>query len=144
MTGEREATILNRVMLAVTQIGTRIFRNSVGLGWQGQIHRFSKIKQITVRAGDILISNPRALKSGLCNGSSDLIGWHTVTITEDMVMQKVAVFVAVETKSEQGFLSEEQSNFLGEVRNAGGIAIEARSAEETARAIQLWFEGHPF
>lgn len=141
MSGESEATILNRVMLAVTNVGARVFRNHVGLGWQGSIHRFSKVRQITVQPGDVLVRGARALKAGLCNGSSDLIGWQPVEVTKEMVGRKLAVFLALETKRvEQGFLTPEQSQFLEQVIKAGGIGLEARDAEETAKSVLLWHD----
>lgn len=135
---ESEATILNRVMLAISNVGARCFRNHVGLGWQGQIHRFTRVRDVTVRPGDVLVRNATALKAGLCNGSSDLIGWRTVKVTADMVGREVAVFMAVETKSESGRLTEEQGNFLNQVKLAGGIAMESRNAEETALIVANW------
>lgn len=105
---------------------TRIFRNNVGTGWQGK----------SVRKGTVLIiENPRPLHAGLCEGSSDLIGWTTVEVTPDMVGRKVAVFTAVEVKTNKGRVSDEQANFIQQVRNAGGIAGVARSEDEALKLL---------
>jgi hypothetical protein len=77
----------------------------------------------------------RVVRYGLCKGSSDLIGWRTVDITEDMVGQRVAVFVALEVK-DRGRLTPEQAGFLEVVRRAGGIAAEVRSVEDAEAALR--------
>ena len=51
-------------------------------------------------------------------------------VTEDMVGQKIAVFLAVETKSPGKKPTKEQSAFLAAVKLAGGIAVLARSVSE--------------
>lgn len=138
MAGESEATLLNRVMLAVTNVGARIFRNQVGLGWQGRVSRFTTVKQITVHPGDVLVRDARALKSGLCNGASDLIGWKSIEITPAMAGKRIAVFVAIETKSDTGKLTDEQENFLIQVLSAGGIGIAAYDVDLTSHEVLAW------
>jgi hypothetical protein len=70
---------------------------------------------------------------GLGNGTSDLIGWRSTTITPDMVGQRVAVFVACEVKDPEGRSDPkhlaEQKAFVNTVRDAGGIAGFATSVE---------------
>ena len=73
---------------------------------------------------------------GLVVGSSDLIGWTSVTVTPDMVGQKLALFTAIEVKTATGRVRKEQTNFIDRVREAGGLAGIARTVEE-ARAIIL-------
>lgn len=100
-----ESTILKEVMLKASELGYRVFRNNVGVAFQ---------------------PNGQVIKYGLHNGSSDLIGWHSVVVTQDMVGKKLAVFLAIETKNKRGKVTTEQKNFLREVDAAGGIAILAR------------------
>jgi hypothetical protein len=69
----------------------------------------------------------------LLPGTSDLIGWHTVEITHEMVGLRLAVFAAVEVK-DLDTPTEAQLNFIEQVRAAGGLAGVAHSAEE-AEAI---------
>ena len=66
--------------------------------------------------------NDRYVSYGLGKGSSDLIGWTSVTITPDMVGQKVAIFTAIELKTENDRASKEQKNFIKIVQAAGGFA----------------------
>jgi hypothetical protein len=70
---------------------------------------------------------------GLCKGSADLIGWRTVTVTPDMVGQRIAVFTSIEVKTPTGRLRPEQQQWLDAVQAAGGIAGVARSVEDAQR-----------
>jgi hypothetical protein len=68
----------------------------------------------------------RKVKYGLVNGSADLIGWRTLTITQEMVGTQVAQFVSVEVKTSKGRTSSEQENWKEQVTKHGGLAIVAR------------------
>ncbi len=68
-------------------------------------------------------------------GGSDLIGWKTVEITAEMVGKRVAVFLAVEVKSRNGKLTEDQLSFLTAVRNAGGIGLVPYSIEDAMEGL---------
>jgi hypothetical protein len=72
---------------------------------------------------------------GLCPGSSDLIGYRSMTITPDMVGQTVAVFCAVEVKAERGRPTAEQTAFLEHISSAGGRAGIARSVGDAHRIL---------
>jgi hypothetical protein len=54
-------------------------------------------------------------------GGSDLI---------EMVGQKIAVFLAIEVKTDAGKLTAAQGNFIEKINAHGGIAGVARSVEE--------------
>jgi hypothetical protein len=73
------------------------------------------------------------VRYGLQPGSSDLIGWRTVTITPEMVGQQVAVFTSIEVKTATGRVKPEQQQWLDAVQAAGGIAGVARSVEDALR-----------
>ena len=53
-----------------------------------------------------------------------------MTITPDMVGQRVAVFTSIEVKTPTGRLTPAQQAWLGAVHNAGGIAGIARSVRD--------------
>jgi hypothetical protein len=131
-----ETTLLHRLLLAFTRTGTRVFRNQVGMGWQGKVFHITTHMSVQVAPGDVVIKHARPLRSGLCPGSSDCIGWKTVEITPQLVGQRIAAFVAVEVKTDRGRLSEEQQNFLRAVRDAGGIAIEARNVNDAVTDLE--------
>lgn len=128
---ENDAT--NLVRLACSKIGDVTFRNNVGLGWVGRMIRQISAKgkyTLDLDAGDVILKAPHKVKYGLMDGSADLIGWRTITITPDMVGKKVAVFLSPEIKSEDGQLEPAQRTWMNNVRAAGGIAFVARKPED--------------
>lgn len=96
----------------------RWFRNNVSLAWAGD--------ELDRRGNLLVITNPRPIHAGLCKGSSDLIGWKSVKITEDMVGRTVAIFQAKEVKTPGVAATEDQYNFLRQLRAAGGLASLTR------------------
>ncbi len=127
---ESEKKIQNDILLKVSKSKlVRLFRNNTGMAWTGEI--------ISRAAGMMTIKNPRPFHGGLVKGSSDLIGYKIVTVTEDMVGQELAVFSAVEVKAAQGRTTPEQEQFLRTIREAGGIAEVVRSPEEAARLFGI-------
>lgn len=85
--------------------------------------------------GKIPIKGNRLIRFGLTPGSSDLIGWTPVEITQDMVGQHVAVFTAIEVKTETGKPTDSQQYFIARVKADGGYAGVARSVEDGMRVI---------
>jgi uncharacterized protein YndB with AHSA1/START domain len=111
----------------------RLFRNNVGMAWVGVPVR----KWATVEAQYITLKDPRPIKFGLIEGSSDYIGWDAITITPEMIGKKVAVFTAIETKKDsRAKKSKEQKTFIQNVQQAGGKAGFASTTEEAERIIQ--------
>ena len=78
----------------------------------------------------------RLVKFGLCKGSSDLIGFKTITITPDMVGQNIAVFSAIEVK-DKGKATSDQKKFINIIKNAGGFAGIARDIEEAKKILDV-------
>jgi len=108
----------------------RIFRNTVGRAYQGRVE-FNAIGP-----GRHVIHGARVVEFGLGTGSPDLVGWRTVTITPDMVGQKVAVFCGVEVKAEGGKPTIEQERFIGLMQRMGAFAGVARSVGEASAIVQ--------
>lgn len=126
-----ESDIFKDIMVYVSTIGSRIFRNNTAMAWAGKsIQRISKDM--------ILIEKPRPIKAGLFIGSSDGIGWYKVKISEKMLGKTVAIFLAIETKSEKGKTTIEQENFIEAVNKAGGIGFVARSVKEVEEHLKQW------
>lgn len=113
-----ETDIQQRIRLALgTRSDLRLFRNQVG-------------QLPDPRTG-------RPVQFGLARGSADLIGWRTITITPDMVGQRLAVFTSLEVKTFTGRLTPAQHNWLGAVRGAGGMAGVARSVADALQIVDL-------
>jgi len=110
------------IRLALSNGDSRVFRNNVGVGWTGTVKRLP--------GGRVLIEDARPLDAGLCKGSSDLIGWKSITVTPEMVGRSLAVFVAVEVKGPKTRITPEQTNFIDRVISAGGLAGIARSVKD--------------
>lgn len=106
-----------RIRLALSRGAARLWRNNTGC---------------------LPDANGRMVRFGLCKGSADLIGYTTVTVTPDMVGQRVAVFTAVEVKTPTGRPTPEQTAFLKHIQDAGGRAGIARSIDDAVRIT----EGH--
>lgn len=104
-----ESDLYPRAMLIATERGDRLFRNNVG-GFRTLDGRF--------------------IRTGLCVGSHDLIGWRSVTITPEMVGMKIAQFVGLEAKSQRGKLTKEQLAFAEILNLAGGLASVVRTEED--------------
>jgi hypothetical protein len=83
-----------------------------------------------------MLKDPRPLHAGLCQGSSDLIGYTTIKITPEMVGKDLAIFTALEVKTTTGRATPKQVNFIEQVRKSGGIAGIVRTPEEAVNIIQ--------
>lgn len=114
---ESESDLQNRIRLAVSRHDVCIFRNNVGL---------------------FRTQDGRMVKTGLCKGSSDLIGWTTVTIRPQDVGRKVAVFTGLEVKLPRGRATDEQLNFVRVVRESGGIGGIVKSVDDAIGLIKDW------
>jgi hypothetical protein len=77
----------------------------------------------------------RPVQFGLARGSADLIGWRTVTVTPEMVGQRIAVFTSLEIKTPTGRLTPAQHAWLGAVRSAGGVAGVARTVSDAVHIV---------
>jgi hypothetical protein len=124
----KESPLMRQIQLAAARIGVHLFRNNVGNGYVGEIVR-------VLPNGDVVLRRWRRIQFGLAPGSSDLIGWRTATITHDMVGHERAQFIACETKTTRGVITEEQTAFVTAVHSAGGLALVPRSVDEALAAL---------
>lgn len=130
---------LNLAFNKIAGFGSRIFRNNVGLAWSGKKKfQASAITMFKLLPGDVVLSYARPIKFGLCEGSSDKIGWTQVVITEEMVGKNIAVFTAIEEKKQTGKATEIQKNFLSTVSKLGGIAILVRSLDDLKNGLDAY------
>ena len=111
-----ETTLQQQIRLALgTRPDARLFRNQVG-------------SLPDPRTG-------RLVTFGLAKGSADLIGWRTVTITPEMVGQRLAVFTSIEVKTPTGRIAPAQQHWLAAVQGAGGFAGIARSVPDALQIV---------
>ena len=106
-----ETKLQREIHAAINTGSARLFRNNVGFDKTNRVHY------------------------GLCVGSSDLIGFHTRTITPNDVGKQIAVFVAMEVKTTSGRVSPDQKRFIEFVKNAGGIAGVVRSVSDAINLL---------
>lgn len=114
-----EVELMRQIQLKASELGHRLWRNNVGVGWVGPQVRVSHSQMIMMHPGDVLIRNAKPLHAGLAEGSSDLIG-----------ITKNGQFQAVEVKAPKGRLREGQESFLNMVKRLGGLGFEVRSLED--------------
>lgn len=105
-----EKSVEKNLILYCSKKGSIVFKNNVGTA----VKEYNGKKYF--------------IHFGLCEGSSDLIGWTPVTITPDMVGQKIGVFTAIEVKQNKNGkyqATKAQKNFINAVKQAGGFACVA-------------------
>jgi hypothetical protein len=112
-----EADLMRHLQKRASELGARLFRQNSGVAWVGRIIEHTRTR--------IVLENPRPFHAGV-PGMADLGGWITVEITPDMVGRRIAVYAAVEVKTERGRTRREQAAFLKAVSDAGGRAGVAR------------------
>ncbi len=91
----------------------RLFRNNVGAA----------------------VAKGRFIRYGLHPGSSDLIGFKSVKVTQNMVGKTIAVFLSIETKRPGKLPEAHQWKWLNFVNQAGGIAGWADSVERAREVV---------
>jgi hypothetical protein len=104
------------IRLALSRGDTRLWRNNTGTLYDRQ---------------------GRPVQFGLCKGSSDLIGFRSITIGPEHLGQRLAVFAAIEVKSERGRATAEQQAFIEQVQAMGGLAGVVRSVRDAAAVLRL-------
>ncbi len=107
--------IVTKLIVHAAKFATRLWRNQTG----------------TYRLAD-----GRWISSGLCRGSSDLIGYQVIVVKPEDVGRKLAVFVAIEAKSATGRATTEQVEFVRQVAFDGGRAQIVRSTRELEEALK--------
>lgn len=123
----RHGSIVQKVLMHVSQLGWRMFKNAVGSAWHGQVTEEYMISDKKGPQKVIELWRAHRITYGLRRGSSDLVGWRTRRIKQEDVGKKIAQFSVVECKTvSYSKATEEQRNFLDQVKKAGGYAAIAR------------------
>lgn len=125
----REGPLRKRILIWASQQGWRLFRNFVGNVWVGKISEDGRLSFRNRDTYFVELYDARCIKVGLCEDSSDLIGWRTLIITPEMVGKRIAQFCTLEAKTINVRLTQGQRNFLYQVTKAGGYAAVVRERE---------------
>lgn len=104
-------------MIDGSKLGLRLFRN---------------------QTGSYELKDGRWITSGLCVGSSDLIGYYPIIVTPDLVGKTIAVFVGIEAKGPTGRIRPEQAKFLEVIKRAGALATVTTEPDLTATLAAWW------
>lgn len=114
-----EKDVERLLILHASKSGATMFKNNVGM--------------YKDKMGNVI-------RYGLCKGSSDLIGWTPITITEDMVGKKIAIFTAIEVKKDKYGkyqATDEQLRFISAVKKNGGFAGVADCNKDLEEIINV-------
>ena len=123
-----EKNIQSKILLGLgSRPDVRLFRNNVGNGFVGNVFEESR--------GCITLINPRRIQFGLCVGSSDLIGYKSITITPAMVGRRVAVFLSPEVKQPKKKPTPAQDDWRTAVLHFGGISGVVRSVDDAQTLV---------
>lgn len=108
----KESNIQSLILMALSQADCIVWRVETAGAWVGKI--------LHQERGMVTLVNARMIQAGLCVGGSDIIGIHKPT----------GRMIAIEVKAGKNKPTDEQTNFINAIRNAGGIAGVARSVED--------------
>lgn len=134
-----ETQIVNKIMLDTSKLGARLFRNVRGAFYtaDGVKALISAAKALNPALIMAAIRMLRQVRAGLqAADSSDLIGFRPTVVTQDMVGTTIAVFAAVEVKTETGAVRAGQSDFVDFVRKNGGYGGIARSSHDAKEILK--------
>lgn len=113
-----ESDILKQIQTLSTG-DVRLWRNQIGQGYQGLV--------VKKTLHTITLAQYRHINFGIPGvGGSDLIGLSSTIITPAMVGKRVAIFTAIEVKSETGKPTHMQTAFTGTIHLLGGHAGVAK------------------
>lgn len=132
--------LTNNILLALGNGGTTLYSQETGFAWvdgtgRKDVQRAARTQQVTLQKGDVVLRKAHMIRMGLCEGSADVIGHETITITPEMVGQKIAVFTAVEVKGDNDRPRPKQVDFVNHVKAAGGRAGFAYSVDDARKII---------
>ena len=108
---------------------------------QQQVRLLSRgnVRLFRFQCGHFELKDGRRITVGV-PGMSDLIGWRSVTVTQDMVGKRVAIYCALEIKSPGHSTKkdrlEKQLAFIATVKEHGGIAALVTSQEQAMELLK--------
>ncbi len=124
----KESNIQQNIRLAATDNDCTLFRANAGVAWIGN-------KMTRMKDGSLVIHDPRPFH-GMIEGFPDLVGWKTMTVTPDMVGQKIAIIVMPEVKTPTGKKREAQERFEKKALADGVRYGFVRSVEDFEKLVK--------
>lgn len=109
---------MNLIIQRLSRNGTRLFKNPCG--------SFNAAPNGAAS---------RWIHYGLHDGSSDIIGFTTVTVTPEMVGERLAVFVGIEVKTGKGKETVPQKAWGSMLRLFGARTCVARQLEDASAIL---------
>jgi len=108
---------------------------------QKSLNKIPSLRIFRNNTGVAKSANGKPLRYGLKVGSSDLIGWKSVAVTQEMIGKNVAIFVAIEikkpgAKSNKDHIEDQQA-FVDDVIESGGIAGFADSLNKSLELLNI-------
>jgi hypothetical protein len=126
--GIKENALIKWRLLNMDKRNERLFRINSGMGWIGSDSvRVSKPTAVKMYPGDLLLRKARAFH-GAPEGTPDICGFTSVTVTLDMVGRRVAIFTGIEVKA-TGDLRPRQKKVGELIRRMGGIFTVLREVD---------------
>jgi hypothetical protein len=110
----------------------RLWPNRTGKAWRGNVVEFENYYAGTQV---LKLKNPVLLKYGLCNGSSDLIGFEF----DDFVVCQAPIFCSIEVKTKNDKLKPDQKDWLSMVNKFNGRAYVAHETDDGYK-LERWTE----
>lgn len=126
---ELEKNIQQEIRLAAKDEGCTLFRANAGMAWQGN-------KTQRMKDGSLVIHDPRPFH-GMIEGFPDLVGWQTITITQDMVGKKMARIVLPEVKQKRGKARDAQVRFKAKADKDHAVCGLVRSVEDFKNLVKI-------
>ncbi len=111
-----ENNLMHAIQLEATRLGARLLRNNAG-AFQDKTGRW-----VFYGLGHVA--------KGVGDGSSDLIGYRPITITEAHLGRVIGQIIACEVKRPGKIPSKDQHQFLEAVARGGGLAFWCDSIEQ--------------
>lgn len=113
--------LIAEVQLLYSKNGDRIFRQNKGAGWYGKFLKPPMSTSAIINPSDVLIRDAKPMRAGMCPGNTDLVGWTTITIEPEHIGKRLAIFTAIECKTDTLPGSPDRKKFVESVRLAGGF-----------------------
>lgn len=130
-----EKSTQTEILLALgSRPDVRLWRNTVGEGWQGVAGGRDR-GTYTLRPGDVVLRNARYVTFGLAPGSWDLVGVHRQIIMPADVGQAWGRLLGIEVKTDNGRLRSDQIRFHAALQRFDVLQGVARNISDATSVL---------